>query len=126
MEPIIFISRFRIREGAMTNVAAAFEGAVRAITETRPRTAGYAAYVDDGGSELRIVHAFPDGAAMLAHFEGSSERASAIADLLDYAGFEVLGPAPAPAIDQLRREARERGVTLGVWPRCIGGFLRPP
>ena len=125
-EPIVFISRFRLRAGAADALERAFDAAIELIAESKPRTATYAAYIDDEESELRIVHAFPDAAAMSLHFEGADERTSSIADLAEPAGFEVFGPAPTSAVEQLRREASEVGVELSVFPRSLGGFLRAP
>jgi hypothetical protein len=125
-EPIVFISRFRIRAGALDAFAEAFESAIALIAETKARTATYAAYSNEEETELRIVHAFPDAAAMSVHFEGADERARSIADLVELAGYEVFGPAPTSAVDLLRRSAGAAGVALFVHPRCIGGFLRAP
>ena len=123
-QPIVFISRFKLRSGMATAFAAAFADAVRAIDAAKPRTSLYAAYTDAATEHVRIVHAFPDAMAMLAHFEGANERASTIADLVEYAGFELYGPAPEGAVGILRDEAGRRGVELATYPAPIGGFLR--
>jgi len=125
-EPIVFISRFRIRAGAADAFAKAFIEGIALIAEAKPRTALFAAYVGGSESELRIVHAFPDAEAMSSHFAGSDERASSIAELVEPAGFEVFGPAPAPAVEQLEREAIASGAELRTFPECLGGFLRVP
>jgi hypothetical protein len=124
--PIVFISRFRVVEGRRDDWAASFAGFIDVIAESKPRTALQAAYLDRSGSETRIVHVFPDPAALTLHFEGSDERSSSISDLIEMAGFEVYGQAPDAAIDQLRREAASAGVTLDLFPDPIGGFLRAP
>ena len=123
-EPIVFISRFRVRAGAADAFAKAFTEGVAMIADAKPRTALFAAYVGGNGSELRIVHAFPDAEAMSSHFAGSDERASSIAELVEPAGFEVFGPAPAQAVEQLEREAIATGAELRTYPECVGGFLR--
>ena len=125
-EPIVFISRFRPRPGKGRAFADAFAAVSPVIDATKPRTMLYAAYVDRDGAELRIVHAFPDAEAMLAHFEGADERAATIADLVDYLGFEVYGAAPTAAIHQLRSTASAVGAELRTFPDGIGGFLRTP
>ena len=126
VEPIVFISRFRLRAGATDAFAAAFIRAVELIGETKPRTAGFSAYVDDAQLQLSVVHVFPDAEAMSAHFEGANGRANSIANLVEPLDFEVFGPAPTSAIDQLRLEASEAGVELSVHLRSLGGFLRAP
>jgi hypothetical protein len=123
-EPIIFISRNRIIRDRSDDVAAAFGGAVRDIGSTKPRTALFAAYLDERGGMLSVVHAFADAAAMAEHFEGSAERSQASSGLIALAGFEVFGDAPATAIDQLKEEATRRGAVLDLHLRAIGGFMR--
>jgi hypothetical protein len=125
-EPIIFISRNRILDGRRSEFESAFAAAVGMIGSSKPRTALFAAYVDQGGTEVRVVHAFPDPAAMAAHFEGSEDRSASASALITPAGFEVYGPAPQAALDQLRREAEIAGVGANVYDEGIGGFLRSP
>jgi hypothetical protein len=125
-EPIVFISRFRLRAGGADVLASAFRQVVGLIEETKPRTAGFSAYVDDAQLQLSVVHVFPDAEAMSSHFVGSDQRTGSIAELAEPAGFEVFGPPPTSAVDQLRREASEAGVKLSVFPQSLGGFLRAP
>ena len=123
-EPIVFISRFRLAPGRSGDVEAAFADAVDLIESSKPRTIVFAAYVDDGRSELRIMHVFADAEAMERHFAGSAQRSAAIAGLVEPAGFEVYGAAPDAPLDQLRDEASAAGVELAVFARPIGGFVR--
>jgi hypothetical protein len=125
-EPIVFISRNRILDGKRVEFASMYAMGVGFIGSTKPRTALFAAYLDEAGAEVSIVHAFPDAAAMALHFEGSDERSSSVSQLIAPAGFEIYGRAPTAAVDQLRREAAAAGVDFNVLPDSIGGFLRAP
>jgi hypothetical protein len=126
IEPIVFISRFQILDGKRTEVASMFAHAVDLIGSTKPRTALYAAFVDDSGTQARIVHAFPDAAAMAIHFEGSDDRAQSVSELMVLTGFEVYGRAPDAAMHQLRREAAASNAALEVFSESLGGFIRTP
>jgi hypothetical protein len=125
-KPIVFISRSRIVEGKRAAFERAYAGGVDVIRSTKPRTALFAAYVDEAGTEVKIVHVFPDAAAMADHFEGSDDRTQSVSELIVPTDFEVYGRAPAAAIDQLRREAAAAGGSVEVLPEPIGGFLRAP
>ena len=125
-EPIVFISRNRIQDGKRAEFASLYAMGVGFIGSAKPRTALFAAYADEAGTEVSIVHAFPDAAALALHFEGSAERTSSVSELITPAGFAIYGRAPAAAIDQLRREADAAGVGLEVLAHSIGGFLRAP
>ena len=125
-EPIVFISRNRLAQGKRAEWAAAYAAAIEMIGSSKPRTAVFAAYLDQSGSVVSVVHVFPDAAAMTTHFEGSAERSGSVGDLITPLGFEVYGPAPPGAIDQLRRDATASGVTLDLHLESFGGFLRSP
>jgi len=121
--PIVFISRNHVLT-SLAELAGATDGAVRLIESSKPRTMVFGAYVDAAGGELCIVHAFPDAEAMAAHFEGSEQRTAAARRLIRTAGFEVFGPAPDPAIEQLRREAAAVDGFVNVYGTSLGGYLR--
>jgi quinol monooxygenase YgiN len=126
-EPVVFISRWRIRQGKRSELEAMYAQAVGFIGSSKPGTALFAAYLDATSGELRIVHAFPDAAAMTDHFVGSDQRSASVEAVIDLLGFEVYGSAPAAVVDQLRREAAEvPGVQVTMWPTLIGGYLRGP
>jgi hypothetical protein len=124
--PIVFISRHRIVDARRAELELAYGRAVGLIKATKPATALFAAYVDDSGTEVRIVHAFPDAAAMAVHFEGSQERTQSASGLITAAGFEIYGQAPATAVDQLRREAATTDARIQVFGDPMGGYLRAP
>jgi len=124
--PIVFISRNWIEAGHRAAFENAYGEVVGAIADSKPRTALFAAYLDPKGTQLAVVHAFPDEVAMAQHFEGSAERTASAGGLITPAGFEIYGPAPSGAIDQLRHEATTAGVSLDLMLEPLGGFLRPP
>jgi hypothetical protein len=123
--PIVFISRWRLAADRAA-WSAAWTDATEAIAAGKPRTAVFASYLDEPGAEIRIVHVFPDAAAVAEHFDGASERAASVADLLVPLGFELFGSAPGGVIAQLRRDAAASGVAIERFPDGIGGFLRAP
>ena len=125
-EPIVFISRSRIIERDREAFGSAVAGAARVIESTKPRTAMFAAYVDEPMDEVRIVHIFPDAAALGTHFEGAEQRTRSASRLFEPTDFQVYGEAPTYAVEMLRREAHAAGGSVELWPRGVGGFLRAP
>ena len=124
--PIVFVSRSRIIEGKRGEFEQVYTRAVDIIRASKPRTALFAAYVDETGTEVKIIHIFPDSTAMADHFEGSDDRTRSVYELIMPTDFEVYGVAPAPAIDLLRREAAAAGGHVEVLADPIAGFLRAP
>ena len=126
-EPILFVSRWRLRQGERAAFEAMFGQALGLIATTKPRTALFAAYVNEADEEIRIVHAFPDAAAMTDHLEGSQDRSDSVQGVIEFLGFEVYGAAPEVAVDQLRREtASGGGAEFTLFATAIGGYLRSP
>jgi hypothetical protein len=123
-EPITFISHFRVKEGKAEALRSMFAAGAAQLGVAKPRTAAFVGYLDKTGSLLTIVHLFPDAAAMDLHVEGAAERSQAAYELFEPAGWEIYGtPSPA-ALDMIRREAAEAGVSLTVAPDALGGFSR--
>ncbi|HYN65165.1 MAG TPA: hypothetical protein VES36_11230, partial [Candidatus Limnocylindrales bacterium] len=59
-KPIVFISHFRVKDGMLDQ----FKDLARTVTPQlqaeRPRTIAYLFYLSQSGSEITIVHVFPD------------------------------------------------------------------
>lgn len=123
-EPITFISHFRVKEGRAEAVRSMFAAGATQLAAAKPRTAAFLGYLDEAGSRLTIVHLFPDAAAMDLHFEGAAERSQAAYELFEPAGWEIYGtPGPA-ALEMIKRDAAEAGVSLTLAPDALGGFSR--
>ena len=123
-EPIVFISRSRVAPGRSVAVTAAIDAAVSLIGSAKPRTTLFAAYLDEPGNTVSVVHVFADQMAMTEHFVGSDDRSEAVSELIAPSSFAVYGAAPPEAVEQLRMEALRGGAVLELHPRAIGGFLR--
>jgi hypothetical protein len=122
--PIVFISHFRVKDGAIATVREMMPAATSRIDTEKPGTAAMAGYLSDDGSTLSIVHLFPDATAMDRHFEGSEQRSAAAYEVITPLGWEIYGPASAEAVQQMRDEASAAGVPLTLRPQVTGGFLR--
>ena len=73
-DPIVFISHFQIREGALDAYRQLqMESCVRDLEAAKPRTQVFLTYVDTAGSQMTAVHVFADAESMDLHFEGSDE-----------------------------------------------------
>jgi hypothetical protein len=123
-EPIAFISHFRVKEGKLDDVRSFFGAGAAQLATAKPRTAAFLGYVSADGTQLTIVHLFPDAAAMDLHFEGAGDRSSAAYELFEPIGWEIYGAPSATARDMMERDASAAGVMLTVHPDSIGGFLR--
>jgi quinol monooxygenase YgiN len=122
-DPIVFISRFRIKEGKLAGFKQFFADGEKLLQEEKPRTLLFLAYRDDNGQRMTIVHVFADADSMDLHVEGAEERSKEALEFLEPEGFEIYG-SPSEDVMEMMREAAASGSDLSVQPEYLGGFLR--
>jgi hypothetical protein len=123
-EPVVFISHFRVKEGKLADLRHLAAEVQRQLHDDKPRTVAYLMYLDDEGTEMTIVHTFPDAESMDIHFVGSDERSAAAFELLEPRGWEIYGRPNEGALETMRQAATSSGVSLIHRPDLLDGFLR--
>ena len=123
-EPVVFISHFGIKEGTLDDLKRLSADVFERLREEKPRTVLFLAYLDEQGSEVSFLHAFPDAESMDLHFEGVNERVAAAYEYLEPRGWEIYGRPNQGALEMMRQSAATAGVSLTVLPDRLGGFLR--
>lgn len=123
-EPVVFISHFKVKEGALADLKRLSADVFTRLREEKPRTVLFLAYLDEEASEVSFLHAFPDAESMDAHFEGVNERVAAAYRYIEPRGWEIYGKPSEGALESMRQAATTAGVSLTVLPEQLGGFLR--
>jgi quinol monooxygenase YgiN len=123
-EPVVFISRFRIKAGQRRAYAALAADATPRLQAEKPQTLVFLSYLGDDDS-LSIIHIFPDAEAMDRHLEGSEQRGAAAMPLLVPLGWELYGSVSQAALASMTQRAATVGVPLTVHAEFLSGFLRP-
>ena len=123
-EPVVFISHFAVKEGALDELKRMSGAAVEGIRAGKPRTVLFLSYLDEQGGRISFLHAFPDADAMDQHFEGADERAAAAFKFIEPRGCECSGKPSERAMEGMRATAAKFGVPLVVEPEFNAGFLR--
>ena len=123
-EPVVFISHFAVKEGALDELKRMSGAAVEGIREGKPRTVLFLSYLDEQGGRISFLHAFPDADAMDQHFEGSDDRAAAAYEFIEPRGWEFYGKPSERVMEGMRATAAKFGVPLIVEPEFNAGFLR--
>ncbi len=121
--PIVFISKFRIKEGRLDDFKRFFREGSESIKAEKPGTFVFLSYLSEDSKESTIIHVFPDGTSMDLHVEGAEERSQAAYEFIEPAGVELYG-APSDAVVDMFREMENAGVPLVLKPEIIGGYLR--
>jgi hypothetical protein len=123
-EPVVFISHFGIKEGTLADLKRLSEEVIEQLREEKPRTVLYLAYLDEEGTEVSFLHAFPDAESMDLHFEGVDERVKAAYQYIEPRGWVIYGRPSEAAMESMRQAASGAGVPLTVYPDQLVGFLR--
>jgi len=74
-EPIIFISNQRVKEGKLEGYKQYYRQVAEQAKANKPGTVVHLAYHNEEGSELSIIHIFPDAEAMELHMKGVDKLA---------------------------------------------------
>ena len=122
--PIVFISHNAVKYGKLEGFRDAFGEVAEALNADKPGTVVFLAFADEDGSEVSVVHVFPDADAMGRHLEGVQERTGTAVEFIQTTGYEIYGAPSEPVLDAMRGFATAEGVPLQVQTDHIGGYLR--
>jgi hypothetical protein len=90
-EPIIFISHQRVKEGKLEGYKHYYRQVAEQAKADKPGTMAHLAYLNDAGSELSILHIFPDAEAMELHMVGVDQLAKKAYEYVEILSFEIYG-----------------------------------
>ena len=124
-EPIVLISHHRFKEGKRDAYRELARKLLPDIERTKPGTVAHLSYTNEEGTELHIVHVFPDARALDQLFDDVDERASAAYEFIEPMGHEIHGSPSEEALQALKGYAARSAVPLIHRPHFISGFLRP-
>jgi len=123
VEPIVFISKHRIKEGKLEELRQNTKEGMPVIEASKPGTVLQCAYVNQDESEVSFVHVFPDAAAMEDHLVGAGDRADKAYELIEPISMEIFG-SPGEKNLQMFRQYEARGIAFTLRPQSLGGFIR--
>lgn len=123
-EPIVFISHFRVKGGALDAYRQLQREVSSMLEVEKPRTLVFLTYLDATGTRMTAIHVFADAESMDVHFEGAEARSAAAYEFLVPDGWEIYGRPSDKVIDMMRNASAATGVTLELQPEHVAGFLR--
>ena len=122
--PIVFISHNVVKDGKLEGFREAFGEVAVALEAEKPGTVVYLAFAEEDGSEVSVVHVFPDAEAMGRHLQGVQERMAKAVGFIETTGYEIYGAPSQPVLEAMRAFAEAEGVPLRVRREYLGGYLR--
>jgi hypothetical protein len=103
MEPFIYLSVLKVKEGAMQDFLTAFEEMVRIAGAEEPRLIGISAYVDEGANEVTLIQIHPDPDSMVFHMQVMDEHISHVVYThLESATSQILGTPNDEVLEKIR------------------------
>lgn len=122
-EPIIFISHQRVKEGKLEGYKRYYRQVAEQAKTNKPGTVAHLAYHNKEGSELSIIHIFPDAEAIELHVKGVDQLAKKAFEYVEIVSFEIYGK-PTETVLESMMQIVGSGITLNIRPQPIGGYIR--
>jgi len=122
-EPIVFISRTKIREGKNDEFRKHYQDIIPPTLAVKTSTLAQLAYEDEEGTEFTIVRFFPSAYALDLQIQGADERSKKTYPFIEPTSIETFGtPNPAP-LEKMNQIAGS-GIAVTISPNYMGGFFR--
>jgi len=124
-EPIVFISRNRIKEGMTDEFREHYSKSVPLTQAGKPGTLVQLAYENEEATEVTIIRLFPTADALDLQLQGANERSKKTYEFIEPISIEIYG-TPNPATLETMKKVAGSGVSVSVSvnPQFIGGFIR--
>jgi hypothetical protein len=122
-EPIVFISRNRIKAGKTDEFREHYRVSIPIIKAGKPGTVVQLAYENEGTAEVTIVRLFPNADALDIQIQGAEERSKKTYELIEPTSIEIFG-TPNPATLEKMKKIAGSSVDVKIHPKYIGGFIR--
>ncbi len=122
-EAIVFISHNKIKEGKLDALTDYYRQVAEMTQASKPGTLAHLAFLNEEGTEMSIVHLFPDAEAMERHMIGVDKLARKAREFMESVRLEIYG-APSDGVLEMMRQIAGSGVALVLKPQRVGGYIR--
>ena len=123
-EPIVFISRNRIKDGMLDDFQKHYHDSIPPIEAGKPGTLAQLAYLNEDSTQVDIVRLFTSQEAFDHQLQGADERSKITYKLIEPTSIEIYGTPSSFTIERMNKIAGS-GIDVRIYPHFIGGFIRP-
>jgi hypothetical protein len=123
-EPIIFISRNRLKDGMLQDFRSHYQRSLQPTQAAKPGTLVQLAYVNEQSGDVDVIRVFRDAAALDLQLQGSDERSREAYRFIEPTAIEIYGTPNAYALEMMKKVAGS-GIQVRITPQYLGGFLHP-
>jgi hypothetical protein len=122
-EPIIFISRNRVREGWLDEFRDHYRTSIPITRESKPDTLIQLAFETEDSTEVTVIRLFPNADALDLQLQGADDRSKKTYEMIEPISMEIFG-APNPSTIEKIKKIAGSGIEVRVHPHSSGGFIR--
>ena len=122
-EPIVFISRNKIKGGKVNEFRKHYQDSVQPIFDGKPGTLAQLAFENEDATEVTIVRLFPNADALDLQIQGADERSKKAYEFIEPVSIEIFG-APNPVTLEKMKKIVGSGIAVMISPNYMGGFIR--
>jgi hypothetical protein len=122
-QPIVFITHFKVKDGTLAEVKQLSQNVSEYIQDNKPGTVAFLQFTNQEGTELSIIHMFPDAEAFDRHMEGAGERSNKALEYIVPTSREFYG-LPSDGTMGMLTPPDGSGITLDKMPQFIDGYIR--
>jgi len=122
-EPIVFISRNKIKEGKADEFRNHYQDSIQPIIDGKPATVAQLGYVNEEVTEFTVIRIFPNADALDLQIQGADQRSRKAYEFIEPIGIEIFGTLNPATLNEMKKIAGS-GITVNNSPYYLGGFIR--
>jgi hypothetical protein len=122
-EPIVFISRNKIKSGKAAEFQQHYQDSLQPIFDGKPNTVAQLGYENEVATEFTVVRIFLDADGLDQQIQGADERSKRTYEFIEPVSIEIFG-RPNPATLEKMLKIAGSGIAVKSSPNYTGGFIR--
>ena len=122
-EPIVFVSRNKIREGKVGEFRRHYQDSIQPIFDGKADTHAQLGYENEEGTEFTVIRVFPNADALDQQIQDADERSKKTYDYIEPTAIEIFG-MPNPATLEKMKKIAGTEINVSISPNYSGGFIR--
>jgi len=122
-EPVVFISRNRIKEGRAEEFRQHYTRSIPDTSRDKPMTLAQLTYENENATEVIVIRLFADAHALDLQLQGASDRSRKTYEFIEPLSIEILGE-PNPSTVELLQKIAGSGIPVSISSKYLGGFIR--
>jgi hypothetical protein len=123
-EPIVFISRNRVKEGMLADFKKHYYDSIPLIEASKLDTLVQLAYVNEDDSEVDIVRLFPNAEGLDLQLQGADQRSKVTYQFIEPTSIEIYGTPNNYAMEMMKKVAGS-GIKVSIKPQFVPSPGKP-